>query len=367
MRDQLLLAVDAGTSRIKVALFNGTGERVALESEGTQTISPQADWAEQDPDVWWESAAKMIRSILKRYRIERGAIQGLAVTGQMHGPVLLDSKGTPLGNCIIWQDQRAEKETEEINSKVSEKVLYRLSGYWLNPHMTGPKLLWIRNNRRERYMRARRIVLSKDYLRSKFTGDLCTDWTDANGTGLVNMRKRTWPYDIIDELRLDASKMPEIKPSFEVVGETSESAARKTGLDKGIPVVAGGGDDVAAIGAKAVSASDLAISIGTSSSTYASSNKPILDPLMRLECFVSCEPGRWLLSGTTTSAAASVDWATRNIGTKDFHERNRNAYSFLDSRFPPRKLKPSGLLFLPYLAGERSPIWDTKAKGELVE
>jgi xylulokinase len=364
LRDDLLLAVDAGTSRIKVALFNRTGERVALASEATQTISPQADWVEQDPNVWWESSARMIRVILKRNRIERGAIQALAVTGQMHGPVLLDSKARPLGNCIIWQDRRAKRETDEINSKVSERTLYRLSGYRLNPHMTGPKLLWIRKKRRELYMKARRIVLPKDYLRSRFTGDLCTDWTDANGTGLFNMRKKTWAYDIFDELGLDAAKMPEIKPSFEVVGETNESASRKTGLDKGIPVVAGAGDDVVAIGTGAVSASDLVVNIGTSSSTYTRLSKPMLDPLMRLECFVGCEEGKWLLSGTTTSAGASVDWITRNLGT-GHSERNRNTYSVLD-RLPPRKLRPSGLLFLPYLAGERSPIWNANAKGELV-
>ena len=307
----------------------------------------------------------MIRTILRRYRVQRGAIRALAVTGQMHGPVLLDSKNRPLGNCIIWQDRRAAKETEEIRRRISERALYRLSGYRLNPHMTGPKLLWIRKNRRERYVRARRILLPKDYLRSQFTGDFCTDWTDANGTGFFNMRKKTWAYDIFDELRLDASKMPEIRPSFEVVGETAEFASRKIGLDTGIPVVAGGGDDVAAIGAKAASDSDLVISLGTSSSTYASSSKPILDPLMRLECFVSCEDGKWLLSGTTTSAGAAVDWATRNMGAGSFQgTMDRNTYSFLDRHLSSRE--PSGLLFLPYLAGERSPIWDTEAKGELV-
>ena len=364
LRDDLLLAVDAGTSRIKVALFDGKGERVALASEATQTISPQADWVEQDPNAWWESAARMIRAILKHNRIERGAIRAVAVTGQMHGPVLLDSKARLLGNCIIWQDRRAKKETDEINSRVSEKTLYRVSGYRLNPHMTGPKLLWIRKKRRGLYLKARRIVLPKDYLRSKFTGDLCTDWTDANGTGLFNMRKRTWAYDIFDELGLDSSKMPEIKPSVEVVGETNESVSQKTGLDKGIPVVAGAGDDVVAISIGAASPGALVVNIGTSSSTYASLSKPILDPLMRLECFVGCEEGKWLLSGTTTSAGASVEWIGRNLGTGHYG-RNRNAYSFLD-RLSPRRLMPSGLVFLPYLAGERSPIWNTNAKGELL-
>jgi xylulokinase len=178
------------------------------------------------------------------------------------------------------------------------------------------------------------------------------------------MRKRTWAFNIIDELEMDASKFPEIKPSFEVVGETNESASQRTGLDKGIPVVAGAGDDVVAIGTGAVDAGAVVVNMGTSSSSYASLSRPMLDPLMRLECFVDCEKEKWLLSGTTTSAGASVDWITRNLGF-GHSERNQNTYSFLD-RLPSRNLRPSGLVFLPYLAGERSPIWNTNAKGELV-
>jgi len=364
LRDDLLLAIDAGTSRIKVALFGGTGERVALASETTETFSPQAGWAEQNPNAWWQSAVRMIRAIMKHNRITPGEIRALAVTGQMHGPVLLDSKSRLLGNCIIWQDRRAETEAHAVDRRVSEKTLYRLSGYRLSPQMTGPKLLWLSKKRRWLYLKARRIVLPKDYLRSRFTGDLYTDWTDANGTGLFNMRKRNWAYDIFDELGLDASKMPEIKPPFEVVSETNEFASRKTGLDKGIPVVAGAGDDVVSIGTGTASPGDLVVNIGTSCSTYATFSKPTLDPQMRLECFVGCEYGKWLLSGTTNSAGASVDWITRNLRTGP-SKGNRNAYSYLD-RLSPRSVKPSGLIFLPYLTGERSPIWDANAKGELV-
>jgi len=361
----LLLAIDIGTSRVKVALFSEEGQIIALESEPTETISLQPRWAEQDPNAWWLSAARIIRNMVKDHRVRRGEVRAVSVTGQMHGPVLLDAKGKPFGNCIIWQDRRAEKETEKIAEKVPEKYLYQLSGCRLNPYMTGPKLLWIRKKYRKRYEKARLVVLPKDYVRSRFTGDSCTDWTDANGTGLFDMRRKSWADEVFRELGLDETKMPEIKPPFEIVGETSERASRKTRLEKGIPVVAGGGDDTVSIGTGAIEATDIAINLGTSCSTYVNVEKPILDPKMRLECFVGFEEGRWHLSGATASAGASVDWIARNTEARGFHRGNLSAYPFLN-RFSPRNIKPSGLFFLPYLAGERSPFWDANATGALL-
>jgi xylulokinase len=362
--NNLFLAIDVGTSRIKVALFSRNGQMIALVSDAIETISPEPRWAEQDPETWWFSTAKIIRGMLKDHRIQQGKIRAVSVTGQMHGPVLLDAKGRPLGNCIIWQDRRAERETGEIASRVPEKVLYKLSGCRLNPYMTGPKLLWIRKNRRKHYLRARRIVLPKDYVRSRFTDDYCTDWTDANGTGLFDMRKKTWAGDILRELGLDETKMPEIRPPFEVVGEVSRSASRQTGLDNGLPVVAGGGDDAVSIGTGAILARDMAVNLGTSCSTYVSLVKPVLDPEMRLECFVGFEEGRWHLSGATAAAGASVEWIIRNTGAGDKLGRNLITYSSLD-KFCSPNARPSSLLFLPYLAGERSPFWDANATGAL--
>ena len=364
--NNLLLAIDVGTSRIKVALFNEYGQIVALESEPTETITLQPRWAEQDPNAWWLSATKIIRNMLRQHRIQHGEIRAVSVTGQMHGPVLLDKEGNSLGNCYIWQDRRAEKETEEIARKIPEKVLYRLSGCRLNPYMTGPKLLWIRKKDRRNYQKAHQIVLPKDYVRSRFTGDSCTDWTDANGTGLFDMRRKRWVGEVFRELGLDETKMPEIKSPFEVVGEIGENASRKTGLQKGVPVVAGGGDDTISIGAGVIdSASDIAVNLGTSCSTYLSVRKPILDSKMRLECFVGFLEGRWNLSGSTTAAGASADWIARNTEARDSLGRTLNAYSFLDN-FSPRNIKPSGLIFLPYLAGERSPFWNSNATGALL-
>jgi xylulokinase len=363
--NNLLLAIDVGTSRVKVVLFNENGKIVASGAQLSETISLQSRWAEQDPEAWWLSATKIIRSILRQHHVRRGEIRVVSVTGQMHGPVLLDAKGRALRNCLIWQDRRAHKETEEIARKIPEKDLYKLSGCRLNSYMTGPKLLWIRKRDRRNYQKAHRIVLPKDYVRSRFTGDSYTDWTDANGTGLFTMRRKRWAVEVFRELGLDETKMPEIKPPSEIVGEITEEASRITGLQKGVPVVAGGGDDTISIGAGATELSDIAVNLGTSCSTYLSVRKPILDPEMRLECFVGFEEGRWNLSGCTTAAGASADWIIRNTAANDRRGKTLSAYSFLD-KLSPKDIKPTGLFFLPYLAGERSPFWDPDATGALM-
>ena len=363
--EDLILVVDVGTSKIKVALFRTTGQRIALESAVNRTIVPQPLWAEQDPIAWWNSTIKLIRSILRRHRTERHQISSVAITGQMHGPILLDHQGKALGHCMIWQDRRAEREAQQINERISERTLYRLSGYRLNPYMTGPKLLWIKNNQPKTYSKAQRIVLPKDYIRSRFTGDSYTDWTDANGTGLFDMRKRKWAYGVFGALGLDCTKLPEIKSPTEVVGETTSSVSSETGVDAGVPVIAGSGDDVVAIGAGKTAASEAVVNLGTSCSTFARLNKPVLDPEMRLECFVDCEVGKWSLSGTTSAAAASVDWILRSTQTSDVAKSNGGSYKFLDELLS-RNAKPSGLLFIPYLAGERSPVWNPHATGTIL-
>jgi xylulokinase len=265
---------------------------------------------------------------------------------------------------MIWQDRRATRETEVIQQKVPERRLYGSSGYRLSPHMTGPKLLWIKKNNPKPYAHAYRIVLPKDYVRSRFTGDYATDWTDANGTGLFDLRRKAWAYELIRDLGLDETKLPEIESPTQVAGEVSQTVSRKTGLDPGVPVIVGSGDDVVAIGAGGTQRNEVAINLGTSCSTYSRFDRPVLDPEMRLESFVDCEEGRWCLSGTTNAAAASVEWMIR---TTRPHETvgNEGNIDLLDQLLI-HDADPSGLVFLPYLMGERSPIWNPNATATLL-
>jgi xylulokinase len=230
--------------------------------------------------------------------------------------------------------------------------------------MTAPKLLWIRNMRNKRYERSQKIVLPKDFVRSRFTGDSYTDWSDANGTGLFDIRKKQWLSEAIEEIGLDETRMPEIKAPFEVVSEIDGAISRKTGLKRGIVVVTGGGDDVVSIGTGAFKPGQCAVNLGTSCSTFASVEKPVLDSKMRLECFVGFEEDSYYLSGTTTSAGGSVDWVNRNIGilASSYHDRKHPSLN----RISRPRLKPSGIFFLPYLAGERTPFWDPNAKAAIV-
>ena len=278
----------------------------------------------------------------------------------MHAPVLVNAEGKSLGRCQIWTDSRAQNETREISEKISKHLLYRITGYRLSPYLTAPRLIWIKKKERKRYLKTKHILLPKDYVRSKLTGDMSTDWTDANGTGLFDIRKRNWSNEIFRALKLDLEKMPIIKAPHEIVGEITSSAAKTTGLKKGIPVVTGSGDDVVQLGTGAKN-HELAVNLGTSCSTFLTVPEPTYDAKSRLECFVGFSPKRWLLSGTTASAGSSVDWILENTSSTP-KKGDLNNYSLLRNLIgnPPIL---SELIFLPYLNGERTPIWDSRATG----
>jgi xylulokinase len=279
----------------------------------------------------------------------------------MHAPVLVDAQGKSLGRCQIWTDNRAQTENREISEKIPERQLYRITGYRPSPYLTAPKLIWIKKRERRRYLKTKHVLLPKDYIRSRLTGDLSTDWIDANGTGLFDIRKRNWSHEIFRALKLDLDKMPLIEPPHEIVGEVTDSAARTTGLKKGIPVVTGSGDDVVQLGTGAKN-HELAVNLGTSCSTFLMVPEPTYDTKLRLECFVGFARKRWLLSGTTASAGSSVDWVLENTSPSSSKKGDENNYSYLRNLIGKRPTL-SDLVFLPYLNGERTPIWDSRATG----
>ena len=358
-----ILSIDIGTSRIKTGIFAETGQRIALDSVPNRTISLQPFFAEQDPEAWWTSTVTLIRRLLSRRNVIGSTISAIAVTGQMHAPVLVNAEGKSLGRCQIWTDSRAQTETREISVKIPERLFYKITGYRLSPYLTAPRLIWIKKRERKRYLKTKHVLLPKDYIRSRLTRDVSTDWTDANGTGLFDIRRKNWSNEIFRALKLDLEKMPLIKAPHEVVGEITERAAKTTGLKKGIPVVTGSGDDVVQLGTGAKN-HELAVNLGTSCSTFLMVPEPTYDPKLRLECFVGFSPKRWLLSGTTASAGSSLDWVLKN--TLSFpKKRKENNYSRLHDLIgnPPI---PSELIFLPYLNGERTPIWDSRATGSFL-
>lgn len=344
-----------------MGIFAERGERIAVDSVPNKTISLQPFFAEQDPEAWWISTVTLIRRLLAHHTAIGSTISAIAVTGQMHAPVLVNAEGKSLGMCQIWRDSRAQVETREISERVSERVLYRITGYHLSPYLTAPRLIWIKKRERKRYLKTKHVLLPKDYIRSRLTGDVSTDWSDANGTGLFDIRKKNWSHEICRALKLDLSKMPLIKGPHEVVGEITEAAAKTTGLKKGIPVVTGSGDDVVQLGTGPKNR-ELAVNIGTSCSTFLMVPEPTYDSKSRLECFVGFSPRRWLLSGTTASAGSSVDWILKNTSPSFTKKTDKSNYSHLCDLVgnPPIR---NQLVFLPYLDGERTPIWDSRATG----
>jgi xylulokinase len=366
LQNRSLLSIDIGTSKIKVGIFSETGERIALASLANRTISQQPFCAEQDPEAWWASVVTLIRRLLRHRAVKSNAISAIAVTGQMHAPVLVNAQGRSLGRCQIWTDSRAQAETKEISERIPERLLYRITGYRLSPYLTAPRLIWIKKRQRNRYLKTKHVLLPKDYIRARLTGDMSTDWTDADGTGLFDLRKKVWSNEIFRALKLDLEKMPTIRAPNEVVGRITGSAAKTTGLKKGIPVVAGSGDDVVQLGT-GVKNHELAVNLGTSCSTFLTVLRPTYDPKSRLECVVGFSPNRWLLSGTTASAGSSVDWVLENSSsvTPEKGEGNKYKYSHLPNSIE-NSPTPSDLIFLPFLNGERTPIWDSHATGAIL-
>ena len=356
-----LLSIDIGTSRIKVGIFAETGQRVAFDSVPNITISLQPFCAEQDPEAWWTSTSILIRRLLSRHTVKDNAISAIAVTGQMHAPVLVNAQGKSMGRCQIWTDSRAQTETREINEKIPEHLFYRITGYRLSPYLTAPRLIWIKKRQSQRYRKTKHVLLPKDYIRLRLTGDMSTDWTDASGTGLFDLRKKNWSNEIFRVLNLGLEKMPTIKAPHEIVGEITDSAAKTTGLKKGIPVVTGSGDDVVQLGT-GVKDHEMAVNLGTSCSTFLTVPEPTYDAKARLECFAGFSPKRWLLSGTTASAGSSVDWILENTSSSKLEKHVENNYSHLKSVIGNSTML-SELVFLPYLNGERTPIWDSRATG----
>ena len=347
-----------------MGIFAETGERIGLTSAANRTISLQPFYAEQDPEAWWSSTVTLIRRLLRRRAVKGDAISAIAVTGQMHAPVLVNARGRSLGRCQVWTDSRAQVETREISERIPERLLYKITGYRLSPYLTAPKLIWIKKRERKRYLKTERVLLPKDYIRSRLTGDMSTDWTDADGTGLFDMRKKVWSAKIFHALKLDLEKMPVIRAPHDVVGEITDSAARTTGLEKGIPVVAGSGDDVVQLGTAAKN-NELAVNLGTSCSTFLTVPRPTYDPKARLECIVGFSPNCWMLSGTTTSAGSSVDWALENVSSLMKKNGGVNNYSHIPNSIEKPPIS-GDLIFLPYLNGERTPIWDSRATGTIL-
>ena len=331
---------------------------MASSSYGYETPHPL--WSEQQPELWWTGTVNSIRQVLAETGVAPTAVQAIGLTGQMHGLVLLDSAGQSLRPAILWNDQRTAAECDEMRAIIGKERLIAMTGNDALTGFTAPKILWVKNNEPEIYGRIAHILLPKDYVRLQLTGDYATDKAGASGTQLFDIGQRDWSDEVVAALGIDRAWLP---PTFEgtaVTGTLSPTAARATGLPAGIPVVGGGGDQSAnAVGTGAVVDGVVALSLGTSGVVFASSDQPIVEPDGRLHAFCHAVPHKWHLMGVMLSAAGSLRWF------RDTCAPGMEFEVLLDEAAAV-PAGSDGLLFLPYLTGERTPHPDPLARGAFV-
>jgi len=353
-----ILAHDLGTSGNKASLFDEAGRLVARCTETYPVRYPQAGWAEQDPRDYWHAICSATQQLLSQSKVANGEIAGVSFSGQMMGVIAVDSQGEPLRDAIIWADQRAIEEAQFIGQTCGELNVYRSSGHRISPAYTAAKMLWLKRHEPEVYARAAHLLTAKDFIALKFTGCAATDYSDASGSNLFDLQSCAWRMEFIDAVGLDPRKLPAIFPSTHIVGEVNREAARATGLRAGTPVIIGGGDGACAtVGAGVVGEGDAYCVLGTSAWISFTTCAPLYDEQQRTFTFHDLQPDRYLPMGTMQAAGGAREWLLSAMG---------NAPAVSDEAIIAIQPGCDGLLFLPYLMGERSPWWNPKARGAFI-
>lgn len=356
----LLLGIDVSTTGAKALLVGPEGNVVSSATTPLSLSTPYPLWSEQDPQEWWQATSDSIRRTLAEANVSGEQVTAIGLTGQMHGLVLLDHHGEVLRPAILWNDQRCGPECDEIRRRVGRRRLIQITGNDALTGFTAPKILWVATHEPEIYARIGHVLLPKDYIRYKLTGKVAMDKADGSGTTLFDLVKRDWSSEILDTLNIPAGWLPQTFEGEQVTGVVSDEAAHLTGVRKGTPVVAGGGDQsTQAIGVGAVKPGVLAVTLGTSGVVFATTDRALIETEGRLHAFCHAVPKRWHLMGVMLSAAGSLQWYRDALASETtFEELLSEA-----SQVPPGC---EGLLFLPYLSGERTPYPDPLARGTWV-
>lgn len=358
-----LLGIDVGTGGTRALILDEKGRVISSATEDHRAfVSPQIGWAEQDPNDWWRACGVAVRNALAQAKLRGDQISCVGLSGQMHGAVLLDEQGRVVRPALIWCDVRTEKQCGELTDQIGAANLIQLT---CNPALTNftlTKCLWVRENEPKNWRCVRSLLLPKDYVRFQLTGERATDVADASGTLLLDVANRRWSKAMLKFVQMDESLLPALYESPEICGRISEAGAAATGLQKGTPVVAGAGDQAAgAIGMGIVSPGAVSATIGTSGVVLAATDRPALDSKGRVHTFCHAVPGRWIAMGVTQAAGLSLRWFRDQFGSGE----PRQSYESLIAEAASAPPGCDGLLWAPYLMGERTPYLDPAARGML--
>ncbi len=363
------IGLDIGTSAAKVVLCDQDGKIIAIGQQEYPLYTPFPLWSEQNPADWWGGSIKALQQVLSMASIDKSAVAGIGLTGQMHGSVFLDKEDNVIRPALLWNDQRTAKECDQITELVGYEKLIEIAG---NPALTGfqaPKILWLRNNEPQNYEKITKVLLPKDYIRFLLTGEFASDCSDAAGTLLLDLHKRDWSDELLQKLELPRDWFPTVFEGSQITGKLLPAIAEKLDLPAGIPVVAGGGDNAAAaVGTGIVRSGLVSSSIGTSGVVFAHSDEIRLDPKGRLHTFCHAVPERNHLMAVTLSAGNSLRWLRDVLREPMGLTEKENAinYNLLSEMAEKVPVGAEGLIFLPYLSGERTPHLDPLASGAFI-
>jgi xylulokinase len=354
------MGIDVSTTGVKALLIDSAGTVIGTANTEQPLFTPYPLWSEQAPSDWWQGAISSIQQVLAQTGVDGQQVAAVGLTGQMHGLTLLDAQGQVLRPAILWNDQRTGAQCDEIRARIGRSRLIEITGNDALTGFTAPKILWVRQFEPDVYARIRHILLPKDYVRYCLTGNFAVDRADGAGTILFDIRTRDWSPEVLAALEIPLEWLPKTYEGSAVTGVISAEAARQTGLKAGIPVAGGGGDQAAqAVGVGAIEPGIIALTLGTSGVVFATTDGPFIEPEGRLHAFCHSVPNRWHLMGVMLSAAGSLRWYRDTFAAGQDY----------DSLLAPAANIPAGcegLLFLPYLTGERTPYPDPLARGAFV-
>jgi xylulokinase len=360
MANQYFLGIDTSTTSSKALLIDESGEVIAVASSPHTLQTPRPLWSEQDPREWWQAVSASIRSVLQQAGIGGERIGAVGLTGQMHGLVLLDEAGNVLRPAILWNDQRTQSQCDEIHVRLGKERFIQITGNVALTGFTAPKILWVKENEPEVYARGKHVLLPKDYIRYKLTGEYAMDKADGAGTVLFDLKQRDWSEEVLAALEIPHEWMPRTFEGPEFTGNVTEEAAALTGLKAGTPVAAGGGDQAAqAVGVGAVEPGIVGLTVGTSGVVFATTPSALIEPEGRLHAFCHAVPGLWHFMGVMLSAAGSLQWYRDALASN-------MSFDDLVSEAESIPAGSEGLQFLPYLTGERTPHPDPLARGGFI-
>jgi len=354
------LGIDTSTTSSKALLIDEMGKVVAVASAPHTLQTPHPLWSEQDPQEWWQAVSTSIKSALESAKIRGDQVGAIGLTGQMHGLVLMDEDGKVLRPAILWNDQRTQSQCDEIHQKIGKEAFIQITGNVALTGFTAPKILWVKENEPEVFAKAKHVLLPKDYIRYKLTNLYAMDKADGAGTVLFDLHARDWSPEVLSTLEIPQAWMPRTYEGTEVTGTVSRKAAALTGLKEGTPVVAGGGDQAAgAVGMGAVEPGVVSLTLGTSGVIFATTPAAYIEPAGRLHAFCHAVPGMWHFMGVMLSAAGSLQWYRDTLAPDmDFDTLLKGAENV--------RAGSEGLIFLPYLSGERTPYPDPLARGAFI-